>query len=209
MPGRFPLTPVALVDDPFCTDAFCDDSGGWNTGIFAVPCVGVGEYLDAGTLLAINGVLQSLYPGEFALINWAGAGGLCSGSTWEVSVSQDGWTWASRTSYSGGAWTSEPSFSRVFANVSGLRIVRRGSNIGFSTRSRFAAFPPEPPQTERAQGPWEFGPAFPMLQECENAFPLENPGGYGCFFAVGNQPPSFGPGYDPPILTIDYALRTA
>jgi hypothetical protein len=208
MPGRFPLTPVALVDDPFCTDAFCDDSGGWNTGIFAVPCVGVGEYLDAGTLLAINGVLQSLDPGEFALINWAGAGGLCSGSTWEVSVAQTMWTWASRSTYNSGGWTSEPVFSRVFANVSGLRIVRRGSNDGFSTRSRFASLP-EPPQTLFPLGPWEFGPGFTMMQECSNAFPSANPGGYPCFFAVGEQPPSAGPGYNPPILTIDYALRTA
>ena len=28
MPGRFPLTPVALANDPFCTDAFCGEGGG-------------------------------------------------------------------------------------------------------------------------------------------------------------------------------------
>jgi hypothetical protein len=32
MPGRFPLVPVALTDDPFCEDAYCADPGGGGGG---------------------------------------------------------------------------------------------------------------------------------------------------------------------------------
>ena len=63
MPGRFPLTPVALANDPFCTDAFCGEGGGGDqphttSPIGEVPRAGVG--LDPGGSTFCGGEPQSI-----------------------------------------------------------------------------------------------------------------------------------------------------
>jgi VCBS repeat-containing protein len=60
MSGRFPLTAVPVINDPFCADSFCDDTnigGGADCGAGAVPTAVIWTVTVRSILAAIEGKL--------------------------------------------------------------------------------------------------------------------------------------------------------